>query len=162
MISGGMLDEPTSGRESVGRGELPMLVVTRRFGEGLTIGDQVEVIVVGVRRDRVRLGINAPLCVQVYRRELYEAMKGEREPATPPAMENVAPRVAQRHLGKTPRLVLTRRHDESIVIGDDVEVIVVGIQGKEVRLAVRHPPHIEVDRKEVFEGKQREKTPFAP
>ena len=46
-------------------------------------------------------------------------------------------------------LVLSRRLGETILIGDDVQITVVAIQGKKVRLAVSAPPYIAVDRQEV-------------
>jgi carbon storage regulator len=48
-------------------------------------------------------------------------------------------------------LVLSRRLGETILIGDDVQITVVAIQGKKVRLAVSAPPYIAVDRQEVRE-----------
>ena len=52
-------------------------------------------------------------------------------------------------------LVLTRQRDESIMIGHDVEVKVVDIRGDKVRLGFVAPPNIDVDRREVFDVKQR-------
>jgi carbon storage regulator len=51
-----------------------MLVLTRQKGESIRIGD-VQVTVVEIRGDRVRLGIEAPLDVPVHREEVYEAIK---------------------------------------------------------------------------------------
>jgi carbon storage regulator len=52
-----------------------MLVLSRRIGETVMIGDDVEITVVEVRGDNVRLGIKAPPHVQVYRREVYDAIR---------------------------------------------------------------------------------------
>jgi carbon storage regulator len=49
-------------------------------------------------------------------------------------------------------LVLTRRKGESIMIGDDIELVVVEIKGDQVRLGVKAPKHVEVYRNEVFEA----------
>jgi carbon storage regulator len=54
-------------------------------------------------------------------------------------------------------LVLSRQKDESIVIGDDVEVTIVDVRGDKVRLGITAPKHISVHRKEVYEAIQREK-----
>jgi len=54
-------------------------------------------------------------------------------------------------------LVLSRQRDESIMIGDDVEITVVDIRGEKVRLGISAPPHIAVHRKEVYEAIKREK-----
>lgn len=53
-------------------------------------------------------------------------------------------------------LVLSRQKDETIMIGDDVEITVVDIRGDKVRLGINAPPHIPVHRKEVYEAIQRE------
>ena len=54
-------------------------------------------------------------------------------------------------------LVLSRQRDETIMIGDDVEITVVDIRGDKVRLGITAPPHIAVHRKEVYEAIRREK-----
>ncbi len=53
-------------------------------------------------------------------------------------------------------LVLSRQKDETIMIGDDVEITVVDIRGDKVRLGIKAPPHIPVHRKEVYEAIQQE------
>ena len=52
-----------------------MLILTRRVGETLVIGDDVTVTVLGVRGNQVRLGVNAPKEVAVHREEIYERIK---------------------------------------------------------------------------------------
>jgi carbon storage regulator len=54
-----------------------MLVLSRKPGEALRIGDEVEITVVEVKGDMVRLGIQAPRTVQVWRKELWEAIVAE-------------------------------------------------------------------------------------
>lgn len=53
-------------------------------------------------------------------------------------------------------LVLSRQRDESIKIGDDIEITIVDIRGEKVRLGINAPAHIPVHRKEVYEAIQRE------
>ncbi len=60
-----------------------MLILTRRVGETLIIGDEVSVTVLGVRGSQVRLGVNAPKDVSVHREEIYERIKKEREGQDP-------------------------------------------------------------------------------
>ena len=55
-------------------------------------------------------------------------------------------------------LVLSRQKDESIMIGDDVEVFIVDVRGDKVRLGITAPKSIPVHRKEVYEAIQREKS----
>ncbi|OYT70171.1 MAG: carbon storage regulator [Armatimonadetes bacterium JP3_11] len=54
-----------------------MLVLTRKVNQSIMIGDEIEVIVLEVRGEQVRLGIKAPRNVTVHRREIYEAIQKE-------------------------------------------------------------------------------------
>ena len=54
-------------------------------------------------------------------------------------------------------LVLSRQRDESIIIGDDVEITIVDVRGDKVRLGITAPKHIAVHRREVYDAIQREK-----
>jgi carbon storage regulator len=56
-------------------------------------------------------------------------------------------------------LILTRRVGETIVIGNDVVVAVLGVKGKEVRIGVQAPKSVAVHREEVFERIQQEQRP---
>ena len=54
-----------------------MLILTRRVGESLMIGDNVNVTVLGIRGNQVRIGVNAPKDVAVHREEIYDRIQKE-------------------------------------------------------------------------------------
>jgi len=56
-----------------------MLILTRRVGETVMIGNEVTVTVLGVKGNQVRIGVNAPKDVAVHREEIYERIKREED-----------------------------------------------------------------------------------
>ena len=69
-----------------------MLILARRIGESIMIGDQVEISVVDIKGDQVKLGIKAPSQVKVYRREVYAAIQEENRAAAAAAPKSL-PRI---------------------------------------------------------------------
>jgi len=67
-----------------------MLVLTRRTGESIVIGNDVEVLVVEVKGDYVKLGISAPKSVPVNRKEVYLAVQQENQAAAAASPEQLA------------------------------------------------------------------------
>ena len=58
-----------------------MLILTRRVGETLMVGDEVTVTVLGVKGNQVRIGVNAPKDVAVHREEIYQRIQQEKNPS---------------------------------------------------------------------------------
>ena len=58
-----------------------MLVLSRKKDEKIIIGDQISIMVIEIRGDKVRLGIDAPKEITVHRQEVYEAIKKEQDEA---------------------------------------------------------------------------------
>ncbi|MGC3981986.1 MAG: carbon storage regulator CsrA [Steroidobacteraceae bacterium] len=67
-----------------------MLILTRRVGETIMIGDDVAVTVLGVKGNQVRVGVNAPKETSVHREEIYERIKREEQSGVAPRRSSEA------------------------------------------------------------------------
>jgi carbon storage regulator len=61
-----------------------MLILTRRVGESIIVGDDVTITVLGVKGNQIRLGVNAPKDLSVHREEIYQRIRREQRGATDP------------------------------------------------------------------------------
>ena len=69
-----------------------MLVLSRQRDETIMIGDDIEITIVDIRGDKVRIGINAPKSIPVHRKEVYDAIKRENRAAAGLAPEDLPPK----------------------------------------------------------------------
>jgi carbon storage regulator len=95
-----------------------MLVLSRRIDESIQIGEDVQIIVIDVRGDVVRLGITAPQKTQIWRKELWDAIVEENKKAAAaakkPRAASVTPQLPVSAFSKLPKLktVRTKRQDD--------------------------------------------------
>ncbi len=83
-----------------------MLVLSRQRDETIMIGDDIEITVVDIRGDKVRLGINAPTSIPVHRKEVYEAIQRENRAAArvqPDDLGSPSPQTRPGPSGRPPR-----------------------------------------------------------
>lgn len=66
-----------------------MLVLTRKLGQSIVIGDEIEVVVLEVRGEQVRVGIRAPKTVAVHRKEIYEQIQEENRSSSDVRIEDI-------------------------------------------------------------------------
>ena len=76
-----------------------MLVLSRTRDQTIVIGDDIEITIVDIRGDKVRIGINAPRSVTVHRKEIYEAVKRENQAAARMKPHDLSPGPAPAHIG---------------------------------------------------------------
>ena len=96
-----------------------MLILTRRVGETIVIGDDVVVTVLGIKGNQVRIGINAPKNVSVHRQEIYERIQSEKNTTTPAA--EPAPAFEAPASPSAPTTTVIRKKRESKVDKADKE-----------------------------------------
>ncbi|CAM3211043.1 carbon storage regulator CsrA [Sporolactobacillus spathodeae] len=63
-----------------------MLILTRKLGESIKIGDQIEVKIVAIEGEQIKLGIEAPRAIDIHRKEVYEAIQKENSQAATNAL----------------------------------------------------------------------------
>ena len=133
-----------------------MLVLSRTRNKSIMIGDDVEIIAKDIQDDKVGLKITAPDNVPILMKEIWDAIQlneGQKKEFQD-QQETQEPVI-----GATDRCapVLFLKKNESIMIGDDVEIMIVRIRGNKVRLGITAPKEIPVHRREIYDAIQREK-----
>ena len=87
-----------------------MLVLSRQRDESIMIGDDVEITIVDVRGDKVRLGITAPKTIPVHRREIYDAIQREKAEKAAGADAQDKPKKAQSDAGEAGKEEQSKEH----------------------------------------------------
>lgn len=77
-----------------------MLVLSRKKGESIIIGDNIEISIIDIQGDNIRIGINAPKEISIMRKELYEEIKAENIKATA-SVDHLQEKLAQLKSFKT-------------------------------------------------------------
>ena len=66
-----------------------MLVLSRKINQSIVIGDNIEIMLVDIRGDQIKLGINAPKSVKIFRKEVYEEVKSQNLEASQSTIEEL-------------------------------------------------------------------------
>src|SRR3954465_3104114 len=85
-----------------------MLVLSRQRDETIMIGDDIEITIVDIRGDKVRLGITAPATIPVHRKEVYEAIQRENREAAKVKMEDLKNLPTPPHTRRDPQVPFNR------------------------------------------------------
>jgi carbon storage regulator len=128
-----------------------MLVLSRKKNESIIIGDVIEVVVVEIRGDKVRLSVRVPAEISVHRCEVWDAIARENPANSQPIDKLVGPDLVP---GRS-ILVLSRKRNECIVINGNITVVIVDIKVDKVRLGIESPKEVSCRRREVHEALKR-------
>ncbi len=120
-------------------------------GEPIVIDVHLRLEIVGVPRDQVRLNVIGPAEVNTETEAVRLTPKSTQ--ATPPPPEHAElPKSTDPPIDPSRMLVISRKKNESIVINNDITVVVIEIRGDKVRLGIEAPTEFPVHRKEVYDA----------
>ena len=131
-----------------------MLILQRYRNEIINVGDDIRVVIDDIRGNHVRIYIEAPPEISIHREEVYEAIQRGESRRQSAAKSTLTQK-------EFTRLVLSRKKDESIRIGDDIRITITDIRGDRVRIGIEAPRSVSVHRQEVYEKIKNENNPVA-
>jgi len=111
--------------------------MSRLKDEAIMLGDDIEITIIDIRGDYVRLGLHVTQTISVRMKESSDTIKKN---------------------NKQGLLVIRCKKNESVMIGDDIEVIIVDVRGDKARIGLVAPKPVPVHRKEIYDAIQMEKT----
>ena len=92
-----------------------MLVLSRKINQSIVIGDNIEIMLVDIRGDQIKLGINAPKTVKIFRKEVYEEVKSENLEASKSTIEELNILTTEEVPAEQPENVATEEATEETV-----------------------------------------------
>jgi carbon storage regulator CsrA len=116
-----------------------MLVLSRKLQEKIQIGDDITITILGINGRGIRARVEAPRKLRVLRAEL--------DVPTPGQVAELKDKEEKTGIGK---LVLSRKLNEKIKIGDDIVITILSIKGREVRVGIEAPKEVRVLRAELL------------
>jgi carbon storage regulator len=151
-------------RAAIGHAAGAMLVLSRKEDEDIIIGDEIAIRVQEIRGNNVSIGINAPIDIPVIRARLLTT--SETEPNSNLTEETTASKPEPKKpndIDSDNFLVLSRKKDEKIIIGDNIVITIVDIRGDKVRgdkvrLGIDAPRDVSVHRREVYDAIKRQEA----
>lgn len=123
-----------------------MLILTRKINQAIVVDGTTRVVVYEVERDRAKIGFLAPDSIKILRQELLE----QEDKETRLLRQEMPAKAAEGNEEKIKSLILTRKIDQAVRIGDDVGIMVLGIERDRVKIGISAPREKNIIREELL------------